>query len=136
MSGLIRVAQIILALFLAVTAVGGGVALLAGVNTPPVAMLSGSLFTSFLLPGLALLALVGGTASVAAVLLVRRHPQAPDAAFLAAILIITFETVEIAVIGAPEGVARNLQVFYYALGVAMAALAWGSRMIGNRSRSI
>jgi hypothetical protein len=62
--------------------VPGGITLLAGVYTPPVQQLEGTVFSSFLVPGLALLVIVVGGALLALVLLVRRSRLAPVAAGL------------------------------------------------------
>lgn len=67
----------------AVTAFGGGVALILGaivpslatILSPPVSFLAGSPFSSFLVPGIVLGAVVGGTHLAAAVLLLRRTPR-------------------------------------------------------------
>ena len=53
--------------FVALTAVGGGVTVAAGVDKFPVSWLTGTLFSSYLLPGLVLAGVVGGSAAVAAV---------------------------------------------------------------------
>lgn len=62
--------------FLAITATGGGcgLGLLTGTGAPPVEMLAGSLFASYAIPGLALLVVVGGLASSAALLLYDTAP--------------------------------------------------------------
>lgn len=109
--------------FLSLTALTGGIGLMTGWNAPPPEMLEGSPFTGYLVPGLALFALVGGTAGTAFVMLLRRHARGIDAAFAAGVFIFVFETVEVAVIGAPAGIARTLQVFYLSLGAVIVSLA-------------
>jgi hypothetical protein len=128
-----RISSIVLNTFVAVTALGGGIGLLTGVNSPPVEALSRSPFRSYLIPGLALVVLVGGSAAIAATLLIRRHRYARPAAFLAAAAIIVFETVEIAAIGSPPGLARNLQILYLATGCLIGALAFSSRRLDVQS---
>jgi hypothetical protein len=125
-----RIASIVLNVFQAVTAIAGGIALLMGVNAPPVGLLGRSPFGSYLIPGLALTFVVGGSAAVAATLLIRRHRHGWLAALVAAAAIIIFEIVEIAVIGSPAGVARNLQILYLATGCSTGALALVSRRVG------
>jgi hypothetical protein len=123
---ILRILLILLDGFLAITAIAGGLGLLTGVNAPPVSDLAGSPFPDYTIPGLALLVLVGGTASVATYLTVRRHQSAALVSALAAAMIILFEIVEVLVIGMPPGVARNLQVFYLILGliILVTALAY------------
>lgn len=127
MNNLLRVLLILLDGFLALTAFGGGIALLAGLYAPPVEMLAGSPFKSYTVPGLALFVLVGGSALVAMILMIRRHPMAALASAVAGIIIILFEIVEVMVIGSPEGISRDLQIFYFTLGgliILLAAAFW------------
>ena len=119
----LRFSLIILDAFLALTAIGGGISLLAGIYSPPVSDLAGSPFSDYTLPGLALFVLVGGSALIAAILTIRRHPYAPLASAAAGIMILIFEIVEVIAIGSPPGVARNLQVFYFSLGALILVLA-------------
>jgi hypothetical protein len=109
--------------FLAVTAVAGGIGLLTGILAAPLALLQGSPFGSYIIPGLALLVIVGGSALVATVLMIRRHALGAVLSGMAGAMIIGFEIVEVLVIGSEAGVARNLQIFYFAFGLAMAAVA-------------
>lgn len=105
--------------FLALTAIPGGVALMFGVYTPPVDMLSGSLFASYLIPGLALAVVVGGSAAVAVVQLVRREPVGSRTAAMAGVVVMTFEFVQVVTIGSPAGPSRVMQVGYFAMGALL-----------------
>ena len=118
------IALIVLDFFLAFTAIAGGVGLLFGLNAPPVEMLAGSPFRDYTIPGLALMALVGGGALIAGILTLRRHPNAPLASGAVGLMIIVFELVEVLAIGSPPGMSRNLQVFYFALGLLIIVLAF------------
>jgi hypothetical protein len=109
--------------FLAVTAAAGGIGLLTGMIAPGVNLLQGSPFTSYTIPGLALLILVGGSALVASGLMLRRHLYGVLVSAIAGVMIIGFEFVEVLVIGSEPGVARNLQLFYFTLGLLIAVLA-------------
>ena len=108
--------------FLAVTAVPGGLMLLLDVNAPPVAMLRGSRFDSFAIPGLSLALLVGGLAILAFVLLWRRDRRGPVAAALAGLAVLIFEVIQVMIIGSPPGPARVMQVGYMGLGVLLLVL--------------
>ena len=114
---------VILDAFLAFTAIAGGVGLLTGLIAPPIADLEGSPFGTYVIPGLALLVLVGGGALAAAIMTVRRHRLASAASAGTGAMIVVFEIVEIAAIGSDPGVARNLQVFYLLLGSVIVLLA-------------
>lgn len=127
MNRLLRLALIILDAFLALTAIAGGIGLLTGMNTPTLDWLARSPFPSFTIPGLALLVIVGGTALVATIMMIRRHPSAALVSGLAGAVIIGFEIVEVFYIGSPAGIARTLQILYLTVGlliVLLAAILW------------
>jgi hypothetical protein len=109
--------------FLALTAFAGGIGLLTGLNAPPVSYLRTSLFRDFTVPGLALSVLVGGSALLAIVLLLRRNRLALPCAAASGVAIVFFEFVEVLVIGSPAGVARTLQIFYFGLGTLILVVA-------------
>lgn len=113
----------LLAGLLGLSAVPGAVALLVGFQTPPVEQLAGSPFTDFTIPGLALLVLVGGSAIVATVLLVRRSRFAPISSAFAGVVVMAFEFVEVLAIGSPPGPARVMQVGYFSIGTLLVALS-------------
>jgi hypothetical protein len=125
MTKALRNLLIVLDAFLAVTAVAGGIGLLAGANTPALEWLEGSLFRTYTIPGLALLVIVGGCALAATALMLRRHPWGALTSGLAGMMIMSFEIVEVLVIGSPPGIARILQVFYFALGLLSVVVAAG-----------
>lgn len=116
-----RGALLLLALFLALTSVVSAPLILADrVGLPP-ELLAGSPFSSYLIPGLALLFGVGVPATVATVALVRHHALALPASFVAGVAITIFEVVEIAVVG-----WSWLQGVYLGVGLLLIALAaWG-----------
>ncbi len=119
----LRLLLVILNVFLALTAIAGGIGLMTGSLSLPLSYLEGSFFTNYNIPGLSLSILVGIMALIAAVLVYRRHPFATLACFASAGAIIIFEIVEVLVIGSPAGIARTLQVFYMGLGVIILGLA-------------
>lgn len=131
----LRFLLIVLVGFLALTAIGGGVGLLTGAISPGLELLVGSPFGSYLVPGLALLVLVGGSALVATVALIRGHPRAILVAAMSGAMIIGFETVEVLVIGSDPGVARNLQLFYFGLGLAILVVVAAIGVAGRAAES-
>lgn len=118
-----RYTLLVFDLFLAVTAVAGGLGLLTGAMAPDVALLQGSPFHSYTIPGLALLLFVGGSALLATGLMVRLPELGVLASGATGLLILSFETVEVLVIGSDPGVARTLQLLYFGLGLLMVLLA-------------
>ena len=97
----------------AASAVGGAVAILVtnGLGMP-LSMLDGSPFTSFLVPGLILLAVVGGTQILAAVLLIGRRRASLLGMAFAGFTMIVWILVETVVI---QGFGL-LQALYFATG--------------------
>lgn len=129
----IRTLLIVLTIFLALTAFGGGIQLLTGFYVPPVEMLAGSPFTDYTVPGLALGLIVGGSALFAAALLIRKSKFATLVSALAGVIIMTFEFVEVLAIGFPEGAAGFMQLLYFGLGVVLVTLSLGQWFFELRS---
>jgi hypothetical protein len=121
----LRTSTIVLTLFLALSAFAGGIQLLEGTYAPPVEMLNGSVFKDFTIPGLALGLIAGGSALVAAILLLRRNKFATLVSSAAGTVIMSFEFVEVLVIGSPAGIARTLQIFYFGLGTLVVIASMG-----------
>jgi hypothetical protein len=116
---------IILTIFLAFTTVLGGIALLTGWIPMDEKMLAGSIFPDYTLPGLALALIAGGSATLASILLLRKSRFAILFSIAAGIVIMFFEFVEVLTIGAPAGLTRTLQAFYFGLGTFIAAASIG-----------
>lgn len=111
---------LVLDLFLAVTAIAGGIGLLTGLIAPGTDLLDGSIFSSYVIPGLALLFLAGGSATLATIQVAARGDYQYEASILAGAVIIVFELVEWAIIG-----YSFLQAVYLAIGAVIIALAGG-----------
>ena len=131
----LHILLIALAGFLAVSAVPGGITLLVGFYAPPVEQLKGSGFSDFTVPGLALLLLVGGSAVLATVLLVRRSTLASFMSALAGVIVMSFEFVEVLAIGSPPGPARVMQLLYFGIGLALVCLSLVALLIDVRRPS-
>jgi hypothetical protein len=124
----VRALVIILDLFVAITAIGGGIALLAGLEGSrfPTAVLRRTPFDSFLWPGLILAVVVGGSAAVATVATWRNDAAGGIASAVAGALLAGFIAVEVAVLEDEPGWART-EIVYFVTGLAMIALglvAW------------
>ncbi len=109
--------------FVAATAVGGGAALAAGLEDDHLGLdlLSGTAFTSYLWPGVALARLVGGSATAATVLAARRHPAAGVASMAAGAVLAAWILSEIAVLHQPSEPTPTERL-YLAAAAAMAGL--------------
>jgi len=103
--------------FLGLTATVGGLGILLDWWGLTDDLLAGSPFSSYLVPGLALL-VMGGSSLGATLAILGRHRLAAPASVAAGLAIIGFEVVQAAVIG-----LHPLQVVYGALGAVIIALA-------------
>jgi hypothetical protein len=105
-------------LFLGVTAVAGGLALLLGWMSLPLSSLAGSPFPDYTIPAWLLVVAVGGTALAAAGLLAVRVERGIVASLVSGSAIITYEIVEWNVFG-----FSVLLAVYIGIGAAILALA-------------
>jgi hypothetical protein len=123
-----RIGLAILNGFLGLTAISGGLGLLlrAPFVTPPLDLLAGSPFGSYALPGLALLVLVGGSATLATAMVLKHSPLGLAVSGIAGLMILIFEGVELVVVG-----FTWLLAFYVALGLAILGLAAGVWLAGR-----
>lgn len=113
MTGLARRALIVLAYFGAVSALGGGVLGIAANGAGvPLEYLRGTPFTSYLIPGLILGVVIGGTQVAAAISVQRRRPYGGVAATIAGAGMIIWIFVELAITG-----YSWLQSVYLSLGI-------------------
>ena len=120
-----HIVLIVLNSFLALTAFAGVIGILGGLNAPSIESLKGSIFKDFTIPGLSLFVIVGGSALLADILLIRKSKFAVLLATVAGIIIMFFEFIEVLVIGSPPGLAQTLQLFYFGLGIAIAVVSIG-----------
>ena len=111
-----RIAIAVLDGFLAITALAGATLVLPSL---PTSMLAGSVFSDFLVPGLALGVLVAGSAFVATAAVLLRPKLGAALAMISALTIVVFAVVEIVTVG-----YHWLQLAYIVLGLAIAALGF------------
>ena len=107
-------ATVVVTVFNALSALGGGVAVLGGWLAMPLSMIEGSVFGSYLIPGLVLLVVVGGTQLLAAALLIARRESALLWTAVAGLGMLIWIFVE-------TGIIRGqsfLQVLYFSTGMA------------------
>jgi hypothetical protein len=116
-----RILLIALELFTGVMAIVGTVGLLGGFWSQglTVEMLQGLPFTSYLIPALALLILVGGSSFLAVFLLLHHRTSADIASLFSGAILVVFEVVEYLVIG----LTMVLQPLMFMLGLLLFALA-------------
>lgn len=110
-------------LFNALTAIVGGIALMAGVLNPPMRLLEHTAFDSYVGPGAMLAIIVGGSSLYAFLILLLGKPYARQVAALAGIIMIGWILGEVLAIREFSW----LQVFYLGTGSAVTALAWSEK---------
>ncbi len=127
----LRITIFVLVIFGALTTLAGGIGLLTGTIAPPIEWLQGSPFIDYTIPGLALAIIVGGSMSLAAVTILTGREIGVLASGFAGLVMMIFEIVEAVVIDRYGGnwlsIALSMQVFYFALGLAifvLSAMLW------------
>ena len=132
----LRISIFVLVLFGAITTIAGGVGLLTRAIATPQEWLQGSPFVDYNIPGLALAIIVGGSMLLAALTILTGREIGVLASAFAGLVIMIFEIIEVVVIdpyaGSSLSVALSLQIFFFALGLAIFVLATTLWMIEFR----
>lgn len=113
---IIRIAIRILAGFIALTAMGGGAAMLAGVDQFPLEWLRDTPFTTYTLPALLLILVVGGSSLLAVVLVFRKQRVSAFAPIAAGLIMMGFIAVEVVILKQTPPGPTVIEVFYFILG--------------------
>lgn len=116
--------------FAAMTAVGGGILVATGLDRLPAAWLAGTLFSSYLIPGLILAVVVGGSAAAATVATVRNPEAGALASLLAGVIMLGWIVGEVLILNQPSR-PTWIEVVYFAVGLVMAVLGL---MVGRAER--
>ena len=127
-----RVALVGLDGFAALTAIAGGIALAAGLEAArfPAGWLAGTPFSSYLLPGLILAAVVGGSAAVATIEAVRSSRTGGRASMTAGVLLLGWIVGEVVILTDEADVISPAELVYLGVGLAMTVL--GARLVGRQ----
>lgn len=133
---LLRIALALLTGFIALTAIGGGIALLVGLEDSrfPLDWLRGTPFPDYTIPAIILAIVVGGSALVACVLLLRRHHRRFLAAVVAGVIMMGYIAVEALILLQEPPGPTSIEIFYFALGALIVALAgyrWRVKLEGE-----
>lgn len=120
--GGIRIALFVVDVFVALTAIGGGIALVAGLEEGrfPLEWLRGTPFGSYVVPGLILAVVVGGSAAVAAAATLISPNAGGLASTVAGVVMMGWIAVEVLILKQPSWTWT--EVFYFALGLVMVVL--------------
>jgi hypothetical protein len=122
--GLLRLGLLVVNGFAAIAAIGGGLALVANLESArfPAAWLAGTPFSSYLVPGTLLAAVVGGSSLLAFVAAVVRARRAGLASVGSGLVMIAWIVGEIAILTRDHEFVSATELFFLALGLAMAGL--------------
>jgi hypothetical protein len=112
------------AIFIAVSAAAGAVGLVGGGLPFPPEWLDGTPFSNYIGPGIILGVVIGGSALLASVLVLRDHPWALPVTFVAGMIQVGWIAGEVLLVGTYGALMLWLQVIYGAAGALLAALAY------------
>ncbi|HQF64139.1 MAG TPA: hypothetical protein PLT26_16695 [Anaerolineaceae bacterium] len=107
--------------FIALTAIGGGAALLTGMEGKrfPLEWLQGSIFKGYTIPGLLLVVVVGGSALVACITIFRKLNAGILAAMVAGLSMMGFIIGEFLILKQVPPGPTPIELFYFGLGLVI-----------------
>lgn len=117
---LIRKLLIGVSLFIFISAIAGAVGLIGGGINIPLSLIEGSVFSSYLIPGLVLGIVIGGTHLVAAFSVWKRRRFAADISAVAGFGLVIWIFVEMYIMEA----AHWAHTLYFTCGIIMLALSF------------
>ncbi|MCZ7567172.1 MAG: hypothetical protein M5U01_01045 [Ardenticatenaceae bacterium] len=120
----LRVSLFIVDLFVALAAIGGGIALFAGLESSdrvPPEWLHGTPFQSYVVPGLILAVIVGGSAAIATFATYESPSAGGAVSLLASVLLMGFIVVEVAILNQPSR-WTGTEVVFFITGLVMSLL--------------
>ena len=111
--------------FIALTAIGGGIALLIGVEDArfPLEWLEGTPFKDYTIPALLLAIVVGGSALIACVAIFTGHSLALLAAIVAGMIMVGYIVVEVLIFNQVPPGPTVTEYLYFGLGLVIVVLA-------------
>lgn len=130
----IRIIIAILTGFIALTAIGGGIAMLTGADPFPPAWLAGTPFTDFTIPALLLAIGVGGSALLAAVLVLRPGRAGLLATQAAGLIMAGYIVGEVLLLKQTPPGPTWIELLYFGLGLTIFALGAYLWVVEGRPR--
>lgn len=123
----------VLAGLIALTAIGGGMAMLVGADQFPLEWLRDTPFTSYTIPALILAVVVGGSMLAAALSAFTRRPMTAMLASVAGLFLIGFITIEVLILKQTPPGPTWIEIIYFGLGAVIMGLGW-SLQRGSRAQ--
>lgn len=124
----------VLAGLIALTAIGGGMAMLAGADQFPLEWLRDTPFTNYTLPALILAVVVGGSMLAASVSAFTRRPMTAILSGLAGLFLIGFITIEVLILKQTPPGPTWIEIIYFGLGVLVLGLGWSLQRSGRAQK--
>lgn len=113
----VRILLMITTAFLAITAVGGGIAILTGVDQFPSEWLADSIFSGYTFPAFILIFAVGGSSLLAFISLWRKMAHSKWFVMSAGMIMMGQITAEIIILQQQPPGPTFIEIFYFALGL-------------------
>ena len=113
----------LLTAFIALTAIGGGMAMLTGIDRFPLEWLEGTPFSNYTIPALVLAIVVGGSSLLAAVTLFMKHKNAVFASMAAGLIMAGYIVVEVMILNQIPPGPTLIEGVYFGLGLLTFGLA-------------
>jgi hypothetical protein len=116
----IRALLLIVSGFVALTAIGGGIAMLVGADQFPLEWLAGTPFSSYTVPALILAIVVGGSSLLAFIALLTRSSWASIATLVAGVILLGYVSIEILILKQEPPGPTPTEIVYLLIGSLMA----------------
>lgn len=109
--------------FVGLTAIGGGMAILTGVDKFPVEWLQGTPFKSYLIPAIILLVFVGGSSIFSTINLITGNRNALRNSIISGIILSGYILIEIVILKQDPPGPTSIEIFYLLLGIIISTLS-------------
>jgi len=131
----IRIVVGVLTAFVALTAIGGGAALVSGLEADrfPLAWLDGTPFTSYTGPGLILALIVGGSALIATLITFRGRQSGAGSSMVSGVLLAGFVAVEALILKQIPHGPTAMEIIYFVVGAAIFGLGMYLWRVGHNA---
>jgi hypothetical protein len=114
---ILRILIVVITSLIALTAIGGGIAILTGVDEFPLEWLRGTPFMDYTIPALILVIVVGGSALVAAITVTARLTIGVFASIVAGLMMAGYVGVEVLILKQVPPGPTFIEGMYFLLGV-------------------
>jgi hypothetical protein len=123
----LRMLIVVIAAFIALTAIGGGIAILIGADEFPPEWLTGTPFKGYTVPALILAIVVGGSSLLAAIAVATRRRNGARASIVAGIMMAGYIIVEVLILEQVPPGPTIVQGMYFILGSLLVVLGLALR---------